>query len=68
MSVELWLIRDEAWTVFDWKPVAACMEQEWDEFCGKKVNLTEEAYADFIRVQNEYRAWQDKLANMLDND
>lgn len=69
MSKEMWLIRDEAWTVFDWKPIAGCLGSDYfnEAISGKKVFLSDEEYADYEKVLEQYIEWQKKLANLLDN-
>lgn len=65
----MWLMRDEAWTVFDWKPIAECLEDEYrsELMSGKIVTLSDEEYEDYSRTVTNYSFWQDKLAKMLDS-
>lgn len=67
MAVEMWLMRDEAWTVFDWKPIAGCMEQPYDVYSGKKVYLSEEDYAEYQELNKKYHEWQARLSSMIDD-
>ena len=67
MSHEMWIARDDWYVFYDAKPIADILGTNIEEQWHTKVELSDEEYADFQRVAEEYSLWQDKLQLLVFN-
>jgi hypothetical protein len=65
MSVEMWLVRDEAWVVFDTKEMKDIMEAPRSEY-EVVYHMADKDFEEFSKVKEEWYKWQRRLAFHLD--